>query len=314
MPPKRIHRSGLTMPVNNPRFVNKAWTRGCDGFQLDLEDSVPQSQKAAAREMVREAIKTVSQGGGFVDVRINMSCIVADVKAAAWPEVGSLNMGHTIDVEQVELMDAAIGRMERERGIRPGTIAIQFAPDSVQGMAEAGQLIKASPRIRNYYGGGNYDFSLSLGVEMFTGLDPLWYARSYGSLLARAHDKAFSLVARLPDTTGSVSDASYAFAQAEATRRIGGRKGSGLHPNVVEPANRGLTPPPDEVEEAQRVLLFWTELDQRGETEGLLEGNVVDRYEAARARELIQWAADCAATDAYKASMVAEASRREEAA
>ena len=44
MPPRRkIHRSGLTMPINNARFVNAAWTRGCDGFTLDLEDSVPQT-------------------------------------------------------------------------------------------------------------------------------------------------------------------------------------------------------------------------------------------------------------------------------
>ena len=41
MPPLRtIHRSGLTMPINNPRFVNAAWTRGCDGFTLDRDDRV----------------------------------------------------------------------------------------------------------------------------------------------------------------------------------------------------------------------------------------------------------------------------------
>ena len=63
-PRRKIHRSGLTMPINNPRFVNAAWTRGCDGFTLDLEDSVPQAQKAHARTLVQQAIQTAGQGGG----------------------------------------------------------------------------------------------------------------------------------------------------------------------------------------------------------------------------------------------------------
>ena len=312
MPPKRrVHRSGLTMPVNNPRFVDKAWTRGCDGFQLDLEDSVPQSQKARARGLIRDAIPNVSRGGGDVEVRINMACIVADVKAAAWPGIVSLNMGHTLRVDQIELMEACITQMERERGIRPGTINLQYAPDMVYATVVDDDLIGASPRIKGYYGGGNYDYSLSLGVEMFTGLDPLWYARSNGSLLARAKDKGFSVVARLPDTSGSVSDAGHAYAQAEATRKLGGRKGSGLHPAVVEPSTRGMTPPAQEVEEARRVLAFWAQLEDRGEAKGALDGRIVDRYEAARAEELIDWATACAAKDALKERMVAEAQARE---
>src|ERR1700686_2787358 len=78
-PRRKIHRSGLTMPINNPRFVNAAWTRGCDGFTLDLEDSVPQAQKAHARTLVQHAIQTAAQGGGEVEVRINQSFIQADV-------------------------------------------------------------------------------------------------------------------------------------------------------------------------------------------------------------------------------------------
>src|SRR5438105_8503022 len=98
---RKVHRSGLTMPINNPRFVNAAWTRGCDGFTLDLQDSVPQAQKELARGLVREAIQNVGQGGGQVEVRINQAYIEADVAAAVWPGLSSLNMGHTLTAEQV---------------------------------------------------------------------------------------------------------------------------------------------------------------------------------------------------------------------
>jgi citrate lyase subunit beta/citryl-CoA lyase len=306
-----IHRSGLTMPINNARFVGAAWTRGCDGFTLDLQDSVPQAQKEHARGLVREAIQTVAQGGGQVEVRINQAYIEADVAASVWPGLSSLNMGHTLTAEQVRLMDACITRMERERGLRPGSIEMDLSTDSVFATAALEELVDLSPRVKSYGAVGGYDYALSLGVEMFTGVDSVFYPRGLGSLIARAHGRQPPVNARVPDTSGSVSDAEHAYAQAVATRRLGGRHGSGLHPNVVEPMNRGLTPPPEEVAEAERVLAFWRTVDEQQEAEGVLDGKVVDRYEAARAAELLEWAAACAAMDAHKARMVAQARARQ---
>lgn len=310
-PRRKVHRSGLTMPINNPRFVNAAWTRGCDGFTLDLQDSVPQSQKSHARTLVRQAIQTAAQGGGAVQVRINQASIEADVAAAVWPGLSGLNMGHTVTADQVRLMDACVTRMERERGIRPGTIAIELSPDSAHGTVALEKLVHASPRQKTFGSVGGYDYALSLGVEMFTGVDAFFYPRGLGSLVARAHGKDFPVSAQLPDTSGSVSDAEHAYTQATATRKLGGRHGSGLHPNVVEPMNRGLTPPTEEVAEAERVLAFWNTLDDEGEAEGVLDGKVIDRYEAARARELLEWATACADMDAHKQRMVASARMRQ---
>jgi citrate lyase subunit beta/citryl-CoA lyase len=312
-PRRKIHRSGLTMPINNPRFVNAAWTRGCDGFTLDLEDSVPQAQKAHARTLVQQAIQTAAQGGGEVEVRINQSFIQADVEAAVWPGLSSLNMGHTLTAEQVQLMDVCITRMERERGIRPGTIEIDVSPDSVYATVALEELADASPREKSFGAVGGYDYALSLGVEMFTGVDAFFYPRGLGSLIARAHGKSFPLTAQVPDTSGSVSDGEHAFVQASATRKIGGRHGHGLHPNVVGPMTRGLTPPPEEVAHAERVLAFWRTLDENQQAAGLLDGQVVDRYEAARATELLEWSVACAEMDAHKERMVAQTRARQAA-
>jgi citrate lyase beta subunit len=173
------------------------------------------------------------------------------------------------------------------------------------------ELVDVSPRQASFGGVGGYDYALSLGVEMFTGVDAFFYPRGLGSLIARAHHKSFPLAADLPDTAGNVGDGERAYAQAVANRKLGGRHGSGLHPNVVEPMNRGLTPPPDEVADAQRVLAHWNTLDDNGEAEGMLDGRVVDRYAAARAAELLHWAAACAEMDAHKERMVAQARERQ---
>ena len=71
-----IRRSGLTMPVNTARFVDRAWTRGCDFINLDLEDSVPEVQKDHARTLIKDAIVTVAKGGAEVFARINHDSLV----------------------------------------------------------------------------------------------------------------------------------------------------------------------------------------------------------------------------------------------
>ena len=82
---RSVRRSGLTMPVVTPRFVDKAWTRGCDFIVLDLEDSVPAHLKDHAGSLIREAIPKVSKGGAEAFARINHDRVEQDVPAVVWP-------------------------------------------------------------------------------------------------------------------------------------------------------------------------------------------------------------------------------------
>src|SRR5262249_15509493 len=104
----------------------------------------------------------------------------------------------------------------------------------------------------------------------------------------------------LPDTSGNVGARDLTRGRAEANRRAGLRAGGGLHPNTVEPQNVGLTPTPEEVQEAQRIVAYFAQLDEQGEVEGELDGRVVDKYEAARAVELLEWSTLCAQKDVHK--------------
>src|SRR5262249_46207860 len=87
-------------------------------------------------------------------------------------------------------------------------------------------------------------------------------------------------------------------------RRCGFRLGGGLNPAVVEPQNRGFTPPAEEVEDARWVLERHRALAGTGETWIVIEGRVIDDYEAARARDTLAWAARGAARDREKADAV----------
>jgi citrate lyase subunit beta/citryl-CoA lyase len=63
-------RSLLFVPAHRQRLVEKALGLPCDMVILDLEDSVPDADRAAARDGVREATKAL--GGRQWALRINM--------------------------------------------------------------------------------------------------------------------------------------------------------------------------------------------------------------------------------------------------
>ena len=304
---RRVRRSGLTMPINNPRFVDRSWTRNCDYLNFDFEDSVPQSQKAYARTVVPLAITQGRKGDADITIRINCSYPEADVPAAALPGVTQINFPKAETAEQIRNLDRLITEAEHIQGIRPGTIRIGTAIETTLGTANSYEIASASPRIDAFAGGTGYDMSLDMGIEMFVGFDQFVYNRGEGALIAMALGLEYSGGVYMPDTTGNVGNAELTRQRAEANRKAGLRSGGGLHPNTVEPQNIGLTPTPEEVQEAQGILACFAQIDARGEVEGELDGRIVDKYAAAQAAELIAWSALCAHKDAQKANAQAQA-------
>ena len=323
--PRRLKRSGLTMPIVTPRFINNAWHRGCDYINMDLEDSVPPHLKDVARNLVRESIPVVNKGGADAVCRINHDLMEADLNAAIWPGLMMVNYPKAEHGHEIERMDEIITRLEAERGIRPGAVEIGANIETAVGVANAYEIVTASPRIRDFGGASGYDMSRDLGVEMFVGFDQFVYGKGEVELAARAAGREPRAAPFTPNITGSVSDPDRAFAEADASRKCGFRIGGGLHPAVVEPQIRGFAPTDDEISDAEWALQQYRNLDRTGETwlqvdvasvdreisprpmpadSYLGRHRVIDRYEAARARELLQWRTLCQERDREKAEAI----------
>ena len=323
---RRLKRSGLTMPIVTERFINNAWHRGCDFINMDLEDSVPPSLKDAARNLVKQSIPVVNKAGADAVCRINHDLMAADLNAVIWPGLMQVNYPKAEYGHEIARMDEIISRLEAERGIRPGTVEIGANIETAVGVANAYEIVTASPRVRDFGGAAGYDMSRDLGVEMFVGFDQFVYGKGEVELAARAAGREPHAAPFTPNITGSVSDPDRAFAEADAARKCGFRIGGGLHPNVVEPQNRGFSPSDEEVADAQWVLQEYRKLSRSSETwirvdvQGL-DANldpgplpadsylgryrVIDRYEAARAEELLQWRQLCRERDEEKADAMA---------
>lgn len=303
LPP--VRRSGLTMPVNNKRFVEKAWTRGCDFIILDLEDSVPISEKVKARGLVKASISLAMKGGAEVFVRINHDTVEDDLEAIVWPGLKRVVYPKTETANEISSIDSILTRLELARDIEPGSIEIGANVETALGVINAFEIAAASPRIKEFGGGGGYDMSRDLGVEMFVDFDQFVYGKGELELAARVEHLRVNAVAFLSNPSGSVSDTDHALRLAKATYAMGFQIGGGLHPNVVEPGNKGFTPSPEEMESAGKDLEFFNQLSSEGISEGYRNGRVIDRYEAERAKTLLNWAQACDKKNTTKSEALA---------
>lgn len=302
-----VRRSGLTMPVVTPRFVDNAWRRGCDFIVIDLEDSVPRHLKAHARSLVKDAIANVSKGGAEAFTRINHDSVAADLEGAVWPGLKRIKYPKTEHASEVRLLDEIITRLERERGIAPGSVEIDCGIETAAGTTNVFEIAAASPRVKEFgASAGGYDYSRDLGVEMFVDFDQFVYGKGEAELAARTLGLGVRASPFVVNKTGSVSDPDRALHQAQATRKIGIRLGGGgLNPAVVEGHTVGLTPTADDVRDAKWVIEQYRQLAATSDTWRDVDGRVIDRYESARARDMLEWAALCAARDKEKTEAVA---------
>ncbi|PWM04454.1 MAG: citrate lyase subunit beta, partial [Clostridiales bacterium] len=68
---KRLRRSMLFVPGNNPGMLRDAYIYGSDSIMFDLEDSVSFREKDAARFLVYNALTSINYGTKELVVRIN---------------------------------------------------------------------------------------------------------------------------------------------------------------------------------------------------------------------------------------------------
>ena len=168
-----------------PKFVDKAHTRGADAVQLDLEDSVPNSQKAEARKMVQEAAEIVSQAGADVVVRINQPLrhAVPDIEACISPRIAALALPKCNSAGHIRLLAEMVEELEEERGMVAGHTKFLTMVETADAFFELRDIAKAHPRVVVLMLGGE-DFALSLHMEPTP--ETMLYPKQHAVIAARA--------------------------------------------------------------------------------------------------------------------------------
>ncbi|HLG71658.1 MAG TPA: aldolase/citrate lyase family protein [Chloroflexota bacterium] len=118
-----------------------------------------------------------------LNVRISLASAEADLEAVVWPGVSTVYCPRVESAAQLRAIDDIVGRLERLRGIRPGTVRLQPLIESARGVVAAGEIAPASART-DAFGPGP---KLSLHLDAERG-EALAYARDECELVARAFE------------------------------------------------------------------------------------------------------------------------------
>jgi citrate lyase subunit beta/citryl-CoA lyase len=270
-------RTVLFVPADRPEMLERAQSRGADAILVDLEDAIAPSGKAAAREVLRDAIASGSLAGpGAVCIRLNAvgEGFAEDLAAVAGSDVGAVFLPKAADAATLAEASAQI------EGAWGGHGRIGLVPqvESACGVLAAADLLAVEGVVAIAFGGE--DFCVDLGVKR--GVDSLEL------LLPRAQLGLLASAARLPaiDTVyTAIDDEEGLVREARTARQLGFGGKLLIHPRQVEPVRRVFAPSEEDVSWAHRVLATAAEGDGAGVT--VVDGRMVDAPVIAQAERIL---------------------------
>ena len=278
-----VRRSRLIMPANTPKFLEKAYLRNADAVVLDLEDSVPLSEKLAARTVIKDWIPVVGKGGSDVLVRINNTeeLLKGDIAAAVWPGVAGIVVPKVEGAKEVQTIEQIIVEQERKKEIAEGQIKISVLIESCKGYLNMNEIAQASDRIDSLTI-GNEDFLRDAGmVETEETFHALLVPRTQLVLTARAHQKVpMGLIGSL----ANYSDANAFEKSVTLAYKHGYLGASCINPRNVETLNQYFSPSREEIERAERIIAAFDAAVTVGRASTTFEGKMIDyvHYETAK--------------------------------
>jgi len=277
-------RSLLFIPGNKAKMLARGEACRPDVIIPDMEDSVPDTEKEAARVTVREWLTRFRDHPASVMPRVNAldtGLTTEDLDAVVGPDIWGISIGkigHATDISTVSNM---IGVLENRAGIEFGTIRLIPWIETTRAIVNCHDICQASKRIAGVAFGGE-DYTNDLGVERLDDPRQLLFVRS--ALTNAAHAAG---VAALDTPFFQFRDEAAHEADSVASRNLGFKGRFAIHPNQIETINRCYAPSAAEIEHSQRVILAYEEAEARGRGATSLDGRVIDVPVVKRARAVL---------------------------
>lgn len=268
-------------------MLEKAGRFQTDILCLDLEESVLPEEKAGARDLVQAALSRLTAEGRTVHVRVNSirsENTRDDLVAVVRPGLAGVVLAKTESARDVRQVDVLLREQELANDIKPGTVELIVAIESAQALLRCEEISHASTRLVALMLGGE-DFAFDMGVSRTRDGRELEHARSVIATCARAA----GLVA-LDTPWADIEDIDGLVADAERAKAVGFGGKFLIHPDHLEPVHRVFSPSEEEIASARRLLAAWDEALAKGEGAVQLDGRMIDRPIAERARRLIEQA------------------------
>jgi citrate lyase subunit beta/citryl-CoA lyase len=278
-------RSYLFVPGNRPERFSKALASGADALILDLEDSVPWSEKAAARQAVADWLATAPTSKPvFVRVNALGSPLHGDdLQILQSVRPAGLVLPKCEGVDDVVAFDEALCRVERGSGWPERSISvIAIATETARAMQRIHSFDHAVPRLGAILWGAE-DLAASLGVRSLRDRQGRYLATAL-----RARDAALFAshacgVAAIDAVYTGLDDAAGLEAETRAHAALGFTAKAAIHPAQIGVIHQAQRPSDDDLAWAEEVI---AELQDGARSSGRVRGAMVDQPHLKAARRI----------------------------
>ena len=278
-----LRRSLLFVPGNNPAMVQQAGLLGADTVILDLEDAVSPREKDAARMLVRQALKTVRYGCEII-VRINtLDSFAREDLAAIVPCAPSAILLPKVNAAADILQTVALLDEYEKEGQKP--LEIIALIETPLGVANCFAIATAHHRVTALALGAE-DYTAGLGAQRTKAGTEIFTART--TLVNAA---AAAEIAAIDTPFTDVHDDEGFTADLAVAKQLGFKGKLAISPRHVEEINNGFSPTAVELEWAERVLAAIEQAQAQGSGVIAIDGKMVDKPIADRAKRVIALAA-----------------------
>lgn len=275
-------RSLMFVPAHVDRFIEAAPKARADAYILDLEDSVPEDHKAAARAKLAASVERIASSGADVLVRINAdrALAIVDLEAAVTNSVRAIVAPKVSDRACLEALHQFIADLESAAGLSEGGIGVIAQIEDLEGLAALDDIC-AAPRL----------IGLSLGTEDFSkasGMRPtlqtLYHPSQQIVFTCRRHGLT---PYGFPASIADYSDLEALRHAASLAADMGFNGALCIHPAQVGVLNAAFSPSRSELEEAERIVDAFRAAKAEGKGAIQLEGRMIDPPVVARAEALL---------------------------
>ncbi|MZQ97415.1 MAG: CoA ester lyase [Acidaminobacter sp.] len=281
---KRLRRTMLFVPGNNPGMIQSASVLGADSVILDLEDAVSLSEKDSARKLVTKALRSWSFKTTEVTVRINpITTVYGPLDLEAMLEVQpDILLIPKAEVASIQEVEARISAYEAAKlggeAVRTKLFALI---ESAAGVEHVHEILASSPRLVGVLFGGE-DYTSDMGVARTMGGMEIEYARNKVAVACKVHG-----VDAVDTPFTDVDNHEGLLADARKAKAMGFTGKAAINPRQVGIIHKGFAPDPVEVRYALRVLEAMEEAEAEGKGVFSLDGKMVDAPIIQRARQMV---------------------------
>ncbi len=290
-------RSLLFVPGDSERKQAKGLTAGADALILDLEDSVAEERRPAARAMVLELLQGQSaRARRQLWVRVNALSsgrLFEDLAAVLPGRPAGIVLPKVDSYDDIERVARALEALEAGQGLLVGsTPLLVIATEtpagllSLPGYPRAVASHSASARRLAGLTWGMEDLSAALGARVRTdgagALRPAFQLARTSCLLVAA---AIGVPA-IDGVYVDFRDPEGLRREAEEARGDGFSGKLAIHPDQIETINAAFTPTDAEADWARRVIAAFEAAAGAGVTQ--LEGRMIDRPHLLQAQRILQ--------------------------